>query len=131
MSEIMGYLNEQDMLIADLQVNPDELAKLLSLIGGGAISGKIGKDVFAEMARSGKPAEQIVAERGLEQISDEGRLGELIEEAIANNPGAVEDFKSGKEKAIGALVGHIMGQTKGQANPQLVNQMLREKLGQM
>ena len=101
------------------------------LIDEGAISGKIAKDVFAEMAQSGKPADQIVAERGLEQISDEDRLGELVEEAIANNPGAVKDFNSGKEKALGALVGYIMRQTKGQANPQLVNQMLREKLSQM
>ena len=128
MGEIMGYLNEQDLPISELHVSPDELAKLLSLIGEGAISGNIAKDVFAEMARNGKPADQIIAERGLEQISDEDRLAKLIEEAIANNPSAVEDFKSGKEKAIGALVGYIMGQTKGQANPQLVNQMLREKL---
>jgi len=131
MGEIMGYLNEQDMLIADLQVSPEDLAELLALIGEGAISGNIAKDVFAEMAESGQPADQIIAEQSLEQISDEDRLAELIEEAIANNPGAVEDFKSGKEKAIGALVGYIMGQTQGQANPQLVNQMLREKLSQL
>ena len=130
MSEVMGYLNEQDMLIADLQVSPAELAELLALIGEGTISGKIAKDVFAEMAQSGKLADQIIAERGIEQISDEERLAELIKEAIASNPGAVEDFNSGKEKAIGALVGYIMGQTEGQANPQLVNQMLREKLSE-
>jgi len=128
MSEIMGYLNEHDLLIADLRVSPEMLAELLALIDEGVISGKIAKDVFAEMAQSGQPADQIIADRGLEQISDEDRLAELIEEAIANNPEAVEDFKNGKEKAIGALVGYIMGQTKGQANPQLVNQMLREKL---
>jgi len=128
MSEIMGYLNEQDLPISDLLVIPEDLANLLTLIDKGAISGKIAKDVFAEMAETGKSADQIIAERGLEQISDEGRLTELVEEAIANNPGAVEDFNSGKGKAIGALVGYIMGQTRGQANPQLVNQLLREKL---
>jgi len=127
----MGYLNEQDMPISELLVSPKMVADLLTLIDEGTISGKIAKDVFAEMAETGKPADQIIAERGLAQISDEDRLAKLIEEAIANNPGAVEDFKSGKEKALGALVGYIMGQTKGQANPQLVNQMLREKLSQM
>ncbi len=130
MSEVMGYLNEQVRLIADVQVSPAELAEMLALIGEGTISGKIAKDVFAEMAQSGKLADQIIAERGIEQISDEERLAELIKEAIASNPGAVEDFNSGKEKAIGALVGYIMGQTEGQANPQLVNQMLREKLSE-
>ncbi len=128
MSEVMGYLNEQDLPISDLRVSPEDLAELLTLIDEGAISGKIAKDVFAEMAQSSKPADQIIAEQGLEQISDEDRLAELVQEAIANNPSAVEDFKSGKGKAIGALVGYIMGQTQGQANPQLVNQMLREKL---
>jgi len=130
MSEIMGYLNEQDMPISHLQVSSEMLAELLTLIDEGAISGKIAKDVFAKMAESGEPADQIIAERGWGQISDKDRLAKLVEEAIARNPEAVEDFKSGKEKAIGALVGYIMGQTKGQANPQLVNQMLREKLAE-
>jgi len=131
MSEVMGYLNEQDLLISDLQVSPDELAKLLVLIDKGAISGKIAKDVFAEMAQSGKPPDQIIAEQGLAQINDENELARLVAEAIAHNPEAVEDFQSGKGKALGALVGYIMGQTRGQANPQLVNQLLREKLSQL
>ncbi len=131
MGDVLGYLNEHSLDIADLKVAPEQLAALLALVENNAISGKIAKDVFVTMAETGQSANEIVAAEGLQQISDESELARLVDDAIANNPGAVEDFKSGKEKAIGALVGYIMSQTKGQANPQLVNQILREKLSQM
>ncbi len=131
MGDVMGYLNEQSLEIADLKVAPEQLAELLALIESNTISGKIAKDVFVKMAETGQSAQEVVKAEGLQQISDESELGRLVDEAIAKNPKAVEDFKSGKERALGAMVGYIMGQTRGQANPQLVNQMLREKLGQM
>ncbi len=131
MGDVMGYLNEQSLEIADLKVAPEQLAELLALIENKTISGKIAKDVFVKMAETGQSAQEVVKAEGLQQISDETELARLVEEAIAKNPQAVEDFKSGKEKALGAMVGYIMGQTRGQANPQLVNQLLREKLGQV
>ena len=131
MGDVMGYLNEHSLEIADLKVAPQMLAELLALVENNTISGKIAKDVFATMAETGQSAQEIVKAEGLQQISDEGELARLVDESIGNNPQAVEDFKSGKQKALGAMVGYIMAQTKGQANPQLVNQLLREKLGQM
>jgi len=128
MGDVMGYLNEKNITIEQLSVTPAELAELLELLAEGAISGKIAKDVFVKMANTGQSAQDIIESEGLVQISDGDQLAALVEEAIANNPQAVEDFKAGKGKALGALVGYIMGQTRGQANPQLVNKMLKERL---
>jgi len=128
MGDVMGYLNEKNITIEQLSVTPAELAELLELLAEGAISGKIAKDVFVKMANTGQSAQDIIESEGLVLISDGDQLAALVEEAIANNPQAVEDFKAGKGKALGALVGYIMGQTRGQANPQLVNKMLKERL---
>lgn len=130
MGDVMGYLNEHNLTIDELSVEPGQLAELLNLVKDGTISGKIAKDIFPLMADSGKNAPEIIKEQGLEQISDEDELAQLVEQAIANNPQAAADFKGGKEKALGALVGYIMSQTRGQANPQLVNKMLRERLSE-
>lgn len=130
MGEVMGYLNEKSLTIEELRVTPTGLAELLRLVVDGTISGKIAKDVFPVMADTGQNAPEIIKEQGLAQISDEGELAELAEQAIANNPKAVEDFKAGKKKALGAVVGYIMSQTRGQANPQLVNKILRERLSE-
>jgi aspartyl-tRNA(Asn)/glutamyl-tRNA(Gln) amidotransferase subunit B len=92
------------------------------------ISGKIAKSVFEEMLESGKDPEAIVQEKGITQISDEEELARHIEEAIRENPASVEDFRKGKEKALGFLVGQVMRKTKGRANPQVVNDMLRSHL---
>jgi aspartyl-tRNA(Asn)/glutamyl-tRNA(Gln) amidotransferase subunit B len=105
------------------------LAGLLQLIQDGVISGKIAKAVFEEMYQTGKGAEAIVQERGLVQISDREELGRIAEQVLAENPGAVADYKGGKEKALTALVGAMMRATKGKANPQLINDLLRERLG--
>ncbi len=130
MGDVMGYLNEKSLTIDQLRVTPAGLAELLNLVEDGTISGKIAKDIFPVMADTGKSAEEIIKEQGLEQISDEDRLTELVEQAIANSPQAVADYRGGKQKALGALVGYIMGQTRGQANPQLVNKMIRERLSE-
>jgi len=131
MVELMKLLNAHAMEINEAKITPDSLVKLLQLIDKGTISGKIGKQVFEEMFENGKDPEVIVKEKGLVQISDEGQIAAIIDEVIANNPKSAEDFKAGKEKAIGFLVGQVMKATKGKANPGLVNKLLREKLIKM
>jgi len=128
MVELLGKLNEVDLKIEDSPISPLQMAGLLSLIEKGAISGKIGKQVFAEMFNTGKAAEVIVKEKGLLQISDTGELDRIVEEVISNNPGPVNDYQGGKKQALGFLVGQIMKATRGKANPGLVNQLLRDKL---
>ncbi len=128
MGDVQAYLNEHDLEIGEFPLEAERLAALIVLIREGTISGKIAKDIFPDLVASGKTAEEVVEEKGIKQISAAGELEAIIEAAIAANLRAVEDFKAGKEKALGAMVGFVMRETKGQANPQLVNQMLREKL---
>ena len=99
---------------------------MLSMIDKGTISGKIAKDVFREMFSTGKSPEDIVKEKGLVQISDESQLETIAQKVIDNNPKSVQDYKSGKERALGFLVGQIMKETRGKANPQMVNQILKK-----
>lgn len=127
MTEVLRHLDEETEP-EDLKLRPEHLAQLVAMIDGDKISGKIGKQVFPEMLATGKPPETIVEEKGLVQISDTSALDGIIDEAIAENPGPAEDFRSGKEKAIGRLVGAVMKKTRGQANPKLVNELLRKKL---
>ena len=128
MGELMGFLNAERVDITETKVTPLNLAKLLHLIDKGTISGKIGKTVFEEMFKSGEGPEAIVEEKGLLQISDTKELEKIVDEVIKTNPGPVEDLKSGKKKAMGFLVGQVMKQTKGKANPQIVNEILRNRL---
>lgn len=128
MGELLRLLNAGNMELGDAKVTPGGLAALLGLIEKGTISNKMAKEVFEIMFAEGKEPEQIVKEKGLVQISDEGQLSEIIAGVIANNPKSAADFRSGKEAAIGFLVGQVMKTTKGQANPGVVNAMLREML---
>lgn len=128
MGEFASQLSNAGIEIAKAPVTPENLAKLLALIAKGAISGKIAKKVFAEMWKDGADPEEIVKAQGLVQISDTGALKELVVKVIANNPKAVEDFKAGKKKAVGALVGQIMKETKGKANPKVINELLNDEL---
>ena len=123
-NELMGKLNSSKKTIKDSPVSSKELAGLIKLIMDGTISGKIAKVVFEKMLGTGKAAEDIVKEKGLVQISDEGAIKKMCEEAIAENPKAVEEFKAGKERALGSIVGAVMKKSKGKANPQLVNEIL-------
>jgi aspartyl-tRNA(Asn)/glutamyl-tRNA(Gln) amidotransferase subunit B len=127
-NDLLGSLNAEGKSITESPVTPAGLRGLLELIEGGTISGKIAKDVFAEMFTSGREAKAIVEEKGLTQVSDTGELEAIIRRVIENNAKAVEDFKAGKEKSFGALVGGVMKETKGRANPALVNGMLRAEL---
>lgn len=128
MGDFSRILNAQQCAICDSPISPLRLAELLKLIEKGTISGKIAKSVIEEMYATGKDAGAIIKEKGLAQISDEGALLGIIDEVLAANPQSVEDYRAGKERALGFLVGQIMKATKGQANPGKVNQLLKEKL---
>ncbi len=128
MSELLGYLNREGKEITESPVTPAQLAALLKLIQEGVISGKIAKVVFEVMYQTGKSPEAIIREKGLIQITDREELGRVVDQVLAENPGPVSDFRGGKEKALTALVGAVMRVTKGKANPQLINDLLREKL---
>ncbi len=126
--ELLGLLNSEDKDFKDVTLTPEHIGNLINLIKSGKISGKIAKSIFKDMYSTNKMPEEIVKEKGLEQISDEGKLKEIISEIIKNNPKQVEQFKGGKTKVLGFFVGQVMKATKGQANPQLVNKLLQEML---
>jgi len=128
MGDLSALLKANNCSFEESPVSPKQLAGLLSLIKTGQISGKIGKTVIEEIYTTGKDPETIVKEKGLVQISDEGALEKIIAEVLAANPKSVSDYQAGKESAIGFLVGQVMKATKGQANPGLVNKILKEKL---
>jgi aspartyl-tRNA(Asn)/glutamyl-tRNA(Gln) amidotransferase subunit B len=119
---------DDDRAVAASPVPPDHLAGLLRMVDDGTISGKIAKDVFARMVRTGETAGAIVRREGLTQVADAGALGTVVDEVLAANPGVVEDYRRGKKAALGFLVGQVMKATQGKANPAVVNQLLGEKL---
>ncbi len=128
MGDLASLLNERGLVVETGPISCDALAGLLALIEDGSISGKIAKDVLAKMFDTGGSAAEIVEAEGLKQISDTGELDGVIDQVIADNPGPVDDFRAGKEKALGFLVGQIMKATRGQANPGMVNELLRARL---
>lgn len=128
MGDLLAYLNAKGEDITDSPISPAGLAGLMAEVAAGTISLKQAREVFKVMCDSGKDAKTVIAEQGMQQISDESVLSQIIDEVIANNPKSVEDYLSGKGKAIGALVGQTMKATKGQANPAVVNKLLVERL---
>lgn len=128
MGEFASQLSTDGIEIAKAPVSAENLAALLKLISKGTISGKIAKKVFTTMWKEGGNPEEIVKAQGLVQISDTAELSKLVDEVVGKNPKAVEDFKAGKKKAVGALVGQIMKATKGKANPRVINELLNKKL---
>ena len=128
MGEVSKHLNAQGLTIEACPVAAEKLAGLLALLDKGTISGKIAKTVFEEMWNTGKDAKTVVKEKGLEQISDAGEVVAIVDEVLAANPQSIADFRAGKDKALGFLVGQIMKRTKGRANPAMVNQLLRERM---
>jgi len=128
MGDLLRLLNANNMEIDGCRIKPGQLASMLQLMDRGTISGKIAKTVFEEMFASGKDPDTIVKEKGLVQISDEGAIAAVVDGVIAGNPKTVEDYRAGKEKALGFLVGQVMKATKGKANPELVNRLLKERL---
>ena len=129
MGDLAKNLNAEGKTIEESPVEAQRLAQMLKLIEKGTISSKIAKKVFAEMWTSSDAPEKIVEDKGLVQITDTKAIEAIVDAVIAANPKPVADYKSGNKKAVGALVGQVMKQSKGKANPQLVNQLLAEKLG--
>ena len=126
--ELFGALNKAGIELAQSPVKPKQLGGLVDLISDGSISGKIAKEVFSAMFETGKDAKVIVEERGLKQVSDESAIISMIDEVLAANLDKVDEYRGGKEKLFGFFVGQVMKASKGQANPGMVNQLLKQKL---
>ncbi len=129
MVELLRELKKEEAGIASCRITPAALAKLLALVEKGTISGKLAKTVFEEMVATGKDPEVIIKEKGLVQISDTGALEAVAQEIINAHPKEAADFRAGKTKLMGFFVGQLMKRTKGQANPQLANEIFQKLLG--
>jgi aspartyl-tRNA(Asn)/glutamyl-tRNA(Gln) amidotransferase subunit B len=129
MTDLLRELHQARLAVSECKLAPEKLAALVRLVDEGVISGKSGKDVFAEVFVSGQDPESVVKAKGLVQISDASALEEIVDKVLAANPAEVESYKGGKKKLMGFFVGQIMRETKGQANPGLVNQIIQKKLG--
>ncbi len=128
MGELSAQLNSAAIGIEHCSFRPEDLVSLLKMIDESTISGKIAKDVLEKSFAAGKPPKQVVEEEGLLQISDHGELEAIIDKVIAENPDSVEKYRSGATKVAGFLVGQVMKETKGKANPKLVNELLIGKI---
>jgi aspartyl-tRNA(Asn)/glutamyl-tRNA(Gln) amidotransferase subunit B len=128
MGDFSALLNKEGINISGSKILPQNLCKMIEMIDKGKISSKTAKSVFEEMFYKGISPEKIIEGKGLEQISDEDFLDKVIDNVIRENPGPATQYKSGKEKAIGFLIGMVMSQTKGNANPKLVNEIILKKL---
>ncbi len=128
MGELFGALNRNDLELAQSPVDAAALGGLIDLVADGTLSGRLAKEVFDEMWKTGKQAAEIVEEKGLKQISDSGEIEAIVAKIVAENAGQVEQFRSGNEKVIGWFVGQVMKATQGKANPKLVNEVLRKAL---
>ena len=127
-TQVNGYLNDNRVELADIKLTPENLAAMIKLIKDGTISSKIAKKVFAETIANGTDPKKYVEDQGMVQLSDTNVLEPMVKEVVDNNPQSVEDFKNGKDRAIGFLVGQIMKQTRGKANPKVINQLLNDEL---
>ena len=127
-SELFSLLNKNNQDLNNSPVSPENLGQLIKLISTNEISGKIAKDVLEDMFSSGKTARQIVDEKGLQQVTDQGEIAKVIDEVIAENPKMVEQYLEGKDKLLGFFVGQAMKLTKGKANPKMLNDILKQKL---
>ena len=128
MGDVLRRLKEEELEIDSLKFEAKDLGDLISLVKDDKINNNTGKKVLREMFESGKKPKEIVEEKGLVQISDESQLVEMVENILDENPKSIEDFKNGKDRAIGFLVGQIMKASRGKANPQKVNEILMEKI---
>ena len=128
-TELFGALNKEGLSLNESPITAESLGRLIELISDGTISGRIAKDVFTEMFESGEDAAAIVEKKGLTQISDSGAILELVESVISDNESKVADFRDGKDKLFGFFVGQVMKRSQGKANPKLVNDLLKDKLG--
>ena len=126
--ELFALLNKNNLEIKDSPIKAEDLGELIDYIEDQTISGKIAKNVFDEMFKTKKKAKDIIEKKGLKQITDTGEIEKLIDKVLNNNKEKVDEFKSGKEKLFGYFVGQVMQETKGTANPGIVNKILKKKL---
>ena len=129
LSELLHLLKQANKGIAESPIPPESLAELVALISKGTVSGKMGKDLLAEMFALRKRASEVMAEKSLEQINDPEKIAAVAREVIAANPKQVEQYRKGKKATLGWLVGQVMKATRGQANPPLVQEVLKKELG--
>jgi aspartyl-tRNA(Asn)/glutamyl-tRNA(Gln) amidotransferase subunit B len=129
LSELLRELKNSGRDITESTISADHLGALIRLIDDGTISGKIAKDVFAEMWATGKEPKAIIEEKGLVQITDTSAIEQMVDEVIAANPKQVEGYRSGRTALLGFFVGQIMKASGGKANPQAVNEIVKAKLG--
>lgn len=128
MVETMRLMKEKEMEAEDLTFSPENLAKLIELADSGAVNSSVAKEVFEAVFNENVDPDRYVEEKGLKTVHDEGALRSVIEEVVANNPQSVQDYRNGKEKAIGFLVGQTMKAMKGKADPGMINKILKEYL---
>ncbi len=126
--DLIGALNKEGLSLADTRIGAQELAGLITRIHDNTISGKIAKQVFEAMWAGEGTADEIIEAKGLTQITDSSAIEAVVDKVIAAHPGQVEEYKAGKDKLIGFFVGQVMKETRGQANPGQVNQILKQKL---
>lgn len=129
MGDLLGALRADGKEIHESPVSAEHLGELVALISKGEISGKLAKEIFAKMLATGEPPRAIMEREGLRQISDAAAIEKVIDEVLAANPKQVESYRGGKTGVLGFLVGQVMKATRGQANPALVNELLRKRLG--
>ena len=127
-SELFSLLNKNDLELSNSPVSPKNLGQLVKLISTNEISGKIAKDVLEEMFSTKKSAREIVDDKGLKQVTDQGEIEKVIDEVIKDNPKMVQEYLGGKDKLLGFFVGQAMKKTKGKANPKMLNDILLKKL---
>lgn len=128
MSELLRELNNSKKEISECPIKPEDLGQMIAMIDKGTISGKIAKTVFAEMFSTGKNPEEIVKSQGLTQITDPAAIEKIIDQVMEANPNQLNEYRSGKEKLFGFFVGQAMKASKGQANPEMLNELLKKKL---
>ncbi|MEK6734436.1 MAG: Asp-tRNA(Asn)/Glu-tRNA(Gln) amidotransferase GatCAB subunit B, partial [Pseudomonadota bacterium] len=127
-AELFGRLNKAGIGLNECIITPKKFSGLLKLISENVISGKIAKDVFDIMFETGQEAEEIVKEKGLQQVTDTGAIESIIDQVLVDNPDKIAEYKSGKERLFGFFVGQVMKLSAGKANPAMVNDLLTSKL---
>ena len=128
MGDLLRELNKGNQKLSNCPISPEMLIKLIKLIDEGVISGSSAKTVFEEMFHTKKDPKEIVEEKGLKQITDDKAIDQMVEAVLQANPSQVLEYKGGKEKVLGYLVGQVMKESKGKANPGAVNKILKEKM---
>jgi aspartyl-tRNA(Asn)/glutamyl-tRNA(Gln) amidotransferase subunit B len=128
MGDVLRRLNDEELEVEDLKFKPKDLADLIGFINNGKISNNMGKKVLRDMFETGEKPEEIIKKKGLIQISDEGELKGIVEKVLDENQQSIIDYKNGKDRALGFLIGQVMKATRGKANPQMVNEMVKEMI---